>query len=68
MTFELQLNSNGHPVIKFTHQDKSSKLEEQILGVFIKMAKENGLRLVNPSGYISTSGGSQEDYEITAEK
>ena len=44
MKVELNLNKNGHPVIEFSHFDKSTLLEEQILKVFIDMAKKNGIR------------------------
>lgn len=34
--FELSLDTNGKPMIKFMHSDKSESLEQKILKVFIK--------------------------------
>ena len=65
VTIELTLNVQGTPIIKFRHQDKSNDLYEKVLGEFVRLAKKNGLKLVNPSGMVSTEGESHENYEIT---
>jgi hypothetical protein len=62
--FELNLDSNGRPCIKFRHHDKSSALEQKALGIFIEAIKKNGMKLCNPSGFIDTEGHSWENYEI----
>ncbi len=62
--FELNLDCNGRPCIKFRHHDKSSALEQKTLKLFIDAVKEKGLRLLNVSGYIDTEGKSWENYEI----
>ena len=63
-SFELTLGSNGRPCIKFRHYDKDGSLDQRVLKSFIELAKEKGLVLKNPSGYIDTDGNSWENYEI----
>lgn len=63
--FELTIDpKTGQPAIKFRHYDKSSALEQRLLQIFLMKAKNNGIELKNPSGYIDTEGGSWENYEI----
>ena len=66
--FELNLDSNGRPCIKFRHYDKDSSLEQKALKVFLDAVKEKGCELINPSGYIDTNGNSWENYEIQIRK
>lgn len=62
--FELNLDDNGNPCIKFRHYDKDSSLEQKTLKLFIDAVKEKGMELRNPSGYIDTDGNSWENYEV----
>lgn len=63
--FELNLDSNGRPCIKFRHHDKDNSLEQKALKVFLDAVKENGCVLKNPSGYAEMgTGKSWENYEI----
>ena len=62
--FELNLDENGRPCIKFRHYDKSNALEQKALGIFVKAVKEKGIVLKNSSGYIDTEGNSWENYEV----
>lgn len=66
--FELNLDSNGRPCIKFRHFDKHNSLEQKALKLFIDAVKEKGCTLRNPSGYIDTMGNSWENYEIQITK
>lgn len=63
--FELSLDSNGRPCVKFRHHGKDSSLEQKILKKFLDAVKENGCVLKSTGGYaeIGTSK-SWEDYEI----
>jgi len=62
--FEINIDSDGSPVIRFRHYDKNSSLEQEMLKQFIALVKENGLELRNTSGFIDTSGDSHENYII----
>jgi hypothetical protein len=62
--FELNLDSNGRPCIKFRHYDKHKSLEQKALKVFIDAAKNEGLKIQNINGYLDTEGNSWENYEI----
>jgi len=62
--FELNIDRNGKPCIKFRHYDKENSLEQKTLKVLIDGIKENGIQLVNTSGYIDGNGGSWENYEL----
>ena len=63
--FELNLDSNGRPCIKFRHHDKDNSLEQKALKVFLDAVKEKGCVLKNPSGYTEIGiGKSWENYEI----
>lgn len=66
--FELNLDSNGRPCIKFRHYDKDSSLEQKALKVFLDAVKEKGCELRNHSGYIDANGNSWENYEIQIRK
>ncbi len=62
--FELKLDINGRPCIKFRHYDKESSLEQEVLKVFIEGANKKGIELIRSSSYRSTNGDSWEGYEI----
>ena len=63
--FELNLDSNGRPCIKFRHHDKDNSLEQKALKVFLDAVKEKGCVLRNISGYLeSGTSNSWENYEI----
>jgi hypothetical protein len=63
--FELNLDSNGRPCIKFRHHDKDNSLEQKALKVFLDAVKEKGCELRNISGYLeSGTSNSWENYEI----
>lgn len=66
--FELNLDSNGRPCIKFRHYDKNNSLEQRALKVFIDSVKEKGMELRIVSGYIDTDGNSCENYEVQIRK
>lgn len=66
--FELNLDTNGKPCIKFRHYDKDKSLEQKALKIFIDAAKEKGIKLQSPSGYADTNGNSWENYEIIIAK
>lgn len=63
--FELNLDINGRPCIKFRHHDKNNSLEQKALKVFLDAVKEKGCVLKNLSGYAEIgTGKSWENYEI----
>ena len=63
--FELNIDSNDRPCIKFRHHDKDNSLEQKALKVFLDAVKEKGCVLRNPSGYLeSGTSNSWEHYEI----
>ena len=63
--FELSLDINGKPYIKFRHYDKDNSLDQKALKVFLDAVKENGCVLKNPSGHLeSETSNSWELYEI----
>lgn len=62
--FELNLDKDGRPIIKFRHFDKSNDLEQKVLGVFVELVKENGCDLVKTGGFSNTEGTSFDNYEI----
>jgi len=64
MEFELNLDRDGRPCIRFIHRDKSNKLEEKILKEFIDGCTTKGMKLVKVSGFISTERTSYDTYEI----
>jgi hypothetical protein len=67
--FELNLDDNGRPCIKFRHHDKDNSLEQKALKVFLDAVKEKGCELRNPTGYLcSSEGKSWENYEIQIAK
>lgn len=67
--FELTIDQDGEPIIKFKHHDKNNSLEQKLLGQFLTKCKKNGLKLVNPSGFLeSGTSNSWELYEIHAKK
>lgn len=67
--FELTVDDAGMPIIKFRHHDRSTALEQKLLGIFVTEAKKKGVKLVNPSGFIeSGTSRSWEDYEIIINK
>jgi hypothetical protein len=63
--FELNVDSNGRPCIKFRHYDKDNSLEQKVLKVFLDAVKEKGCVLKSPSGYLEVgTDNSWENYEI----
>ena len=63
--FELNIDSNDRPYIKFRHHDKDNSLEQKALNVFLDAVKEKGCVLKNISGYLeSGTSNSWENYEI----
>lgn len=63
--FELNLDEQGRPCIKFKHHDKDNSLEQKSLKVFIDAVKEKGCVLVNPSGHLEVNTSvSWEAYEL----
>jgi len=63
--FELNLDSNGRPCIRFRHHDKNNSLEQKALKVFLDAVKEKGCVLKNLSGYAEIGTcKSWENYEI----
>jgi hypothetical protein len=66
---KFNIDDSGNPVIDIRHLDKSDKLEDRLLGVFIKNAVRYGLQIQNPSGFIeSGTENSWENYRIRANK
>lgn len=66
---ELTINANGEPVIKIRHHDRSSELEQKLLGVFCKNAIAHGLSIRNTAGFLEAgTKNSHEDYEIVANR
>ena len=64
-TFELSVNKDGNPVIKFSHHDKDSSLDQKMLNVFINKAFKNGIRINKVGGYCEIgSSVSFDKYEI----
>ncbi len=67
--FEITITKEGVPAIKFTHHDKSNFIEQILLGLFLKQAKEHGIKLVNTSGFLeSLTDNSHENYLILPNK
>ncbi len=63
--FELNLDANGKPCIKFRHHDRNNSLEQELLKHFIKGIKEKGMELHNTNGCLEAGTGvSWENYEI----
>ncbi len=55
----------GSPMITIRHHDKSDAIEQKLLGIFIKQAKEKGLEINNINGYIECgTSNSWENYVI----
>lgn len=64
--FELNIDKDGLPVIKFRHHDKDNSMEQNQLRRFVELAIEKGITLKNPSGYLEVgTDKSWENYEIT---
>lgn len=62
--FELDIDTNGKPCIRFRHFDKDCSLDQKVLKIFIDAVKDKGCTLKNPDGYIDSDGNSWENYEI----
>lgn len=63
--FELSINNDGSPMIKFRHHDKDNSLEQKLLKVFIDKANKDGICLKPTGGYLETgTKNSWEDYII----
>lgn len=44
-TFELNLDTDGRPCIKFRHYDEDESLEQKALGIFLNAIEEKGVEL-----------------------
>ena len=67
--FELTIDSDGLPCIKFRHYDQDNSLEQKTLNVFINAVKTKGCKLVNINGHLGSSRNeSWENYEIQINK
>lgn len=68
--FELTIDEvTGEPKIIFRHYDKSGAIEQKLLKIFTTKAKEKGIEIVNPSGYLEGgTSNSWENYEIKIKK
>lgn len=62
--FELNVDGNGRPCIKFRHYNKDNSLEQNALKIFLDAVKEDGCELKNLGGYADTDGNSWDNYEI----
>lgn len=63
--FELNLDNDGRPCIRFKHHDKDNSLEQKTLKAFIDGVKKNGCILCSPSSYAEIGTGvSWTKYEI----
>ena len=63
--FELTVNKKCEPIIRVKHYDRKTNLEQKLLGIFIQMAKERGIEIVNPNGMIEAgTDNSWEQYLI----
>lgn len=67
MDFQLNIDNQGCPYITFKHYENVDSLKQNLVGLFVKMAKENGIVLRNPQGHIEM-GESWEKYEIAIKK
>lgn len=59
--FELDINEEGIPCIRFLHFDRSSHLEQKLLGRFVELASKNGLWCRGTVGHLKC--GTNESYE-----
>ena len=60
---QITLNDNDKPCIKFRHNDKSN--DDLLIGLFVKEAMQNGLKISSPDGFTNTTTGeSFENYVI----
>jgi len=68
--FELNLDSNGRPCIKFRHHDKDSSLEQKALKLFLDAVKEKGCNLTLTGGHSMPGDHSEswDSYEIQINK
>jgi hypothetical protein len=62
--FEFTLDDTGNPCIKFRHHDKDNSLEQKTLKIFIDLARQKGIDLVNINGYLDSEGNSWENYQL----
>lgn len=62
--FEINIDSDGVPIIRFRHYNKNSSVEQELLKQFVMLVKDNGMVLQNPSGYADTEGNSHNNYII----
>ncbi|WP_372937548.1 hypothetical protein [Seonamhaeicola sp.] len=60
---ELDLDINGRPCVSIIHYDKSTELQQKILGVFLEAAESKGIEL-KPTNGMLRSNDSWERYEI----
>lgn len=55
----------GEPIIRIRHHDKSDEIAQVLVGLFVKGAKERGLKISNVSGFVEVGGDSHENYVIS---
>jgi len=60
--FELNIDNNGSPCIKFKYYDKDNSIEQKLLKVFLEGIKEKGCFLKCTGGYAKI--GTSESWEI----
>jgi len=67
---EINFNfKDGAPVIEITHHDRTTTLEQNLLGHFIKEALSKGIEIVGTSGFLkSGTNDSWNRYEIRIKK
>jgi len=64
--FELNIDTDGCPCIKFRHYEKDNSLEQNLIKAFIYEAQTNGLYLRFSRGFMeSGTDNSWSEYEIT---
>lgn len=65
MILELVFNISGEPTIKIEHNDRSKHINDQLIGYFVKEAKERGIYIARTGGMLEVgTNNSQEFYEI----
>lgn len=63
--FYFSVNDKGEPVIGFKHHDRDNSLEQKLLGIFVKKALANGIKIGSPGGMLEAgTNNSWEEYKI----
>lgn len=67
--FELTVNGDGDPIIKFRHHERIKCIEQDVLAVFVGKALKNGMRLSNPTGSLEVgTDNCWSEYHIEIDK